>query len=268
MPSSTIDNAFTHQGFGAAGDPTFAGALSFMRRPYTKNVAGADLVVWGIPFDASVSNRPGTRFGPRAIRRASAIMDNDPQYPFHRDIFETLKVIDYGDCLLDYGRPMELPERVEKEASAILAQRRFSCINGRRSFCHMALTQSPCGKIWPFELVQFDAHQDTWPDDGGRVDHGSFVLRAVNEGIIDPETSIQIGIRTHAPETCGIKIIHGYDVEEMSAQSLAHTITDHVGHKNAYITFDIDCLDPAYAPGTGTPVAGGPKLGKNVERPP
>ena len=84
MPARSIDHAFTaRSNTGAAGDPTYAGALSFMRRSYTKKVKGADAVVWGIPFDAAVTNRPGARFGPQAIRRASAIFDNDPQYPFH-----------------------------------------------------------------------------------------------------------------------------------------------------------------------------------------
>ncbi|MCB1384240.1 MAG: arginase family protein, partial [Notoacmeibacter sp.] len=101
MPSKTIDHAFTARSRrGAAGDPTYAGALSFMRRPYSKSAAGADAVIWGIPFDAAVSNRPGARFGPQAIRRASAIFDNDPQYPFARDLFEAMAVIDHGDCLL------------------------------------------------------------------------------------------------------------------------------------------------------------------------
>ncbi|EAB6717964.1 agmatinase, partial [Salmonella enterica subsp. enterica] len=82
MVSKSIDNAFTARKLtGAAGDPTYAGALSFMRRKYSKDVRGADAVVWGIPFDAAVTNRPGARFGPQAIRRASAIFDNDPQYP-------------------------------------------------------------------------------------------------------------------------------------------------------------------------------------------
>ena len=87
--------------YGNASDPTFSGVMSFMRRKFTKEVAGADVVVWGIPLDTSVSNRPGTRFGPSAIRRASAIFDNDPQYPFNMDLFSTLAVADYGDCRED-----------------------------------------------------------------------------------------------------------------------------------------------------------------------
>jgi agmatinase len=84
----------------------------------------------------------------------------------------------------------------------------------------------------------------------------------VREGLIDPATSIQIGIRTHAPEDCGIRILYGYDVEDMSAGDIADTIVRHVGDKASYLTFDIDCLDPAFAPGTGTPVSGGPTSAK------
>lgn len=104
MAEKSIDHAFTATSLtSAASDPTFAGALSFMRRRFTKALTGVDAVVWGIPFDAATSNRPGARFGPQAIRRASAIFDNDPQYPFSRDLFADMAVIDYGDCLLDYG---------------------------------------------------------------------------------------------------------------------------------------------------------------------
>ena len=113
MAGSSIDHAFTAKSpLGRSGDPTYAGALSFMRRRYSKNPKGADAVVWGIPFDAAVTNRPGARFGPQAIRRAAAIFDSDPQYPFHLDLFEKLAVVDYGDCLLDAGNHhLPHPER-------------------------------------------------------------------------------------------------------------------------------------------------------------
>ena len=90
----TGDHAITTNSLlGSGGDPTFSGVMSFMRRKYTKDVEGADLVVWGIPLDTSVTNRPGTRFGPNAIRRASCILDADPQYPFHMDFFELYVMI-------------------------------------------------------------------------------------------------------------------------------------------------------------------------------
>lgn len=259
MPSSSIDHAFTAKNrLGAASDPTYAGALSFMRRPYSKTPKGADAVVWGIPFDAAVSNRPGARFGPQAIRRASAIFDNDPQYPFDRDLFEAMAVIDYGDCLLDYGNHQKTPATIEREAAKILKSGAFLLSLGGDHFVTWPLLKAHAALHGPLALVQFDAHQDTWYDDGKRIDHGSFVGRAVRDGVIDPEHSIQVGIRTHAPEDCGIEIVHGYEVEEMSARAIAERIARRTAGRKVYVTFDIDCLDPAFAPGTGTPVAGGP----------
>ena len=263
MPSKTIDHAITARSLtSAATDPTHAGVLSFMRRMYTKSLKGADAVVWGIPFDAAVSNRPGARFGPQAIRRASAIFDNDPQYPFERDLFENLSVIDYGDCLLDYGNHTKTPATIEREATKILKSDAFLLTLGGDHFITWPLLKAHAAKYGPLALVQFDAHQDTWFDDGKRIDHGSFVTRAVRDGIIDPAHSIQIGIRTHAPEDCGIKIIYGHEVEDMSAAAIADEILKRTDGRKTYLTFDIDCLDPAFAPGTGTPVAGGPSSAK------
>jgi agmatinase len=263
MPSKTIDHAFTARSLtGAATDPTHAGALSFMRRKYTKTLRGADAVVWGIPFDAAVSNRPGARFGPQAIRRASAIMDNDPQYPFERDLFEKMAVIDYGDCLLDYGNHQKTPATIEREAAKILKSGAFLVSLGGDHFVTWPLLKAHAARHGKLALIQFDAHQDTWFDDGKRIDHGSFVGRAVRDKVIDPDHSIQIGIRTHAPEDCGIEMLHGHEIDEMSAAAIAAAIRQRVGDMACYVTFDIDCLDPAFAPGTGTPVAGGPSSAK------
>lgn len=263
MPEKTIDHAFTTTSLtSAATDPTYAGALSFMRRRYSKDLIGADAVVWGIPFDAAVSNRPGARFGPQAIRQASAIFDNDPQYPFHADPFAQMATIDYGDCLLDYGNHWATPQAIEDQAADILKTGAYLMSLGGDHFVTWPLLKAHAAIHGPLALVQFDAHQDTWFDDGKRIDHGSFVARAAREGIIDTQRSIQIGIRTHAPETCGIKIVYGYEVEEMTTGEIAEIIISHVGDKACYMTFDIDCLDPAFAPGTGTPVAGGPSTAK------
>ena len=263
MPSKSIDHAFTaRSNLGAASDPTYAGALSFMRRRFTKKVTDADVVVWGVPFDAAVSNRPGARFGPQAIRRASAIFDNDPQYPFNADLFAELAVVDYGDCLLDYGNHQKTPATIEREATRLIAGGAFLLTLGGDHFVTWPILKAHAALHGPLALVQFDAHQDTWFDDGRRIDHGSFVARAVRDGIIDPDRSIQIGIRTHAPEDFGIRIIHGHEVEEMRAADIAYAINERTGGRKTYVTFDIDCLDPAFAPGTGTPVAGGPSSAK------
>ncbi len=243
-------------------EPTYGGVLSFMRRKYTRDLTGVDLVVWGIPFDQAVSNRPGTRFGPQAIRRASAILDCDPQYPFHFDPFDTLAVIDYGDASHDYGRPLEAHAAFAAQAGGILqsGSQLFS-LGGDHSVTY-PLLKAHAALHGPLGLVMFDAHQDTWadgssPERGDRVDHGSFIGRAVTEGLIDPTRSIQIGIRTHAPDTFGIEIIHGYEIDDLGIRGTIKRIVERVGGGKTYMTFDIDALDPAFAPGTGTPVAGG-----------
>jgi agmatinase len=228
-----------------------------MRRRITRNLAGVDVAVWGIPFDAAVSNRPGARFGPQGVRRASAMLEGDPQYPFQADPFEKLAVIDYGDCSLDYGRHFDVPYQIEGQASEVIdAGVKLLSIGGDH-YVTWPLLKAHARKYGPMALIQFDAHQDTWFDEEARIDHGSFVARAAREGIILPERSIQIGIRTHAPDTCGLEIIYGEEVETLGVAGVVERIKQRVGNTRAYITFDIDCLDPAYAPGTGTPVAGG-----------
>ncbi|MEW5423130.1 agmatinase [Amorphus sp. 3PC139-8] len=257
LPRPT-DNAFLGPSvYGGSHEATYAGVTSFMRRRLSRDLTGVDLVVWGIPFDAAVSNRPGARFGPQAVRRASAIFDGDPQYPFGFDPFESLAVVDYGDCAFDYGRHAEIPGAIGQQAGAILDAGCHLFSIGGDHFVTWPLLKAHAERHGPLALVQFDAHQDTWPDQDGRIDHGSFVRRAVRDGVVDPERSIQIGIRTHAPETCGFEIIDGDEVARLGCAGVISRILARVGPAPAYMTFDIDCLDPAFAPGTGTPVAGG-----------
>lgn len=106
-------------------------------------------------------------------------------------------------------------------------------------------------------LIQFDAHSDTWEDDGDRIDHGTMFWHAAQKGIVDPSKSIQVGIRTHNESAHGFNILYGPDVQNMSIDAIVAKIKETVGDRPAYITFDIDGLDPCYAPGTGTPVLGG-----------
>jgi agmatinase len=251
------DNAFLGPLKGGAREPTFGGALSFMRRRYTRDLKGVDLAVWGIPFDAAVSNRPGARFGPQAIRRASAILEGDPQYPFGFDPFADLAAIDYGDCSLDYGHPQGAADEIARQASVILDVGCALFSLGGDHFVTYPLLHAHAAKHGRLGLIQFDAHQDTWNDDGARIDHGTFLPRAIGEGLIDPHRSIQIGIRTHAPETGGFEMVSANDVDSLGAAGVIERIHRRVGTAPAYLTFDIDCLDPAFAPGTGTPVSGG-----------
>ena len=251
------DNAFLGDLTGGSHEPTYGGALSFMRRRYSRDLTNADAVVWGVPFDSAVSNRPGCRFGPSAIRRASAIFDGDPQHPFGFDLFEHLRVIDYGDCSFDYGKPADVPAAIEAEARTIVDSGAWLLTLGGDHFVTYPVLKAHAAKHGPLALIQFDAHQDTWPDAGDRIDHGTFIGRAVREGLIDPDRSIQVGIRTVAPQTCGIEIVPAEAIDSIGVAGIRDRIRERIGTAKAYCTFDIDCLDPAFAPGTGTPVSGG-----------
>ncbi len=238
-------------------EPNYSGILSFMRRPLTKDVGGFDVAVWGVPFDAATSNRPGARFGPRAVREASSIMTGDPVYPFHHDTFKTLAVADAGDCVFAYDRIGDVPRHIHAQAKVLLDQVDMLISIGGDHFVTLPLLRAHVEKHGPLALVQFDAHQDTWDDEDGMIDHGTMITRAVREGLIDVHHSIQVGIRTHAPADYGIGILYGHDVHGAGPADTSAAICDRVGDTPVYVSFDIDCLDPACAPGTGTPVCAG-----------
>jgi len=242
---------------GGSDLPTYVDTPSFCRRPLTRDLTGLDAAVLGIPFDAATSFRPGARFGPGAIRRASVQLDHDPHFPFAEDLFAALKVGDLGDVVFDFGRPDSIVAAVEELAAAAVAADVFLVSLGGDHFVTWPLLKAAARRHGPLALVQIDAHQDTWDDDGARIDHGTFVGRAVAAGVVDPDRSIQIGIRTHAPHDCGITIIDADGFAELGPQATAERIRARVGDRPVYLTFDIDALDPAFAPGTGTPVVGG-----------
>lgn len=257
-PRPTDDAVFGPERAPSSAEPTYGGALSFMRRRYSRDLTGVDVAIWGIPFDCAVSNRSGARFGPQAVRRASVIPEGDPHYPFGFDVFETLNVVDYGDCSYDYARSWEIQGCIEAQASDIVRSGATLVTVGGDHSITWPLLKVHAAQHGPLALVHFDAHQDTWGGaDPTRVDHGSCIVQAVGAGAIDPARSIQIGIRTHAPDDCGIKILHGEAVHDFGVKGVVQSILDRVGNAPCYITFDIDCLDPAFAPGTGTPVSGG-----------
>ncbi len=259
------DNAFTAESlYGTTIESTYAGALSFMRRKYTRDLAGVDVAVSGMPFDQATSNRPGARFGPAAIRKASAQLAWGPIWPWNFDPFDDLAVVDYGDCWFDYGKPEAFPATAEVHAAEILAAGAAMLTFGGDHFVTLPLLRAHAKKHGPMALVHFDAHRDLEPDDEGRLDHGTMLRHAVTEGLIDPGRSVQIGIRTafegearDADGDMGFTVRDAAWVAENGARATAASITETVGDAKAYLTFDIDCLDPSCAPGTGTPVVGG-----------
>jgi agmatinase len=254
------DSAFRRKNLkGTELEATYAGALSYMRRKYSRDLAGVDIAVTGIPFDQAVSNRPGTRFGPEAIRKASVEHAWGPYWPWMFDPFDTLAVVDYGDCFFDWGRKDLAPEAITRHALSVIEKGTGLVSLGGDHFVSYPLLKAHAKVHGPLALVHFDAHRDVEPDDGDRIDHGTMFNHAVRDGFIDPKRSIQVGIRTtfHGERTFGFKILYSDQVHEMRPAEVAQEIARTVGKHKAYLTFDIDCLDPAFAPGTGTPVPGG-----------
>jgi agmatinase len=244
---------------GTNWEPTYAGALSFMRRKYSRDLGGIDIAVTGVPFDQAVSHRPGTRFGPEGIRRASAENAWGPFWPWNFDPFDTLAVVDYGDCYFDWGKKEDFPTALENHATGIISKGAEMITLGGDHYISYPLLKAHAKKHGPLALVHFDAHRDVEVDNGGRIDHGTMFGYAVREGLIDPRKSIQIGIRTTfvGETTMGFRIIYADEVHDSSADQLAKIIVEKAGTSKAYLTFDIDCLDPSAAPGTGTPIPGG-----------
>ena len=166
--------------------------------------------------------------------------------------------MDYGDVWLDYGFPQNIVDEVEDHADTILEQGTSLLSFGGDHFVTYPLLRSHSKIHGPISLIHFDAHSDTWEDDGDRIDHGSMFLRAAREGIVVPEKSVQIGIRTQNNCTHGFNILHAPWIHSHGVQEVNKFVHDIVKSGDpVYITFDVDCLDPAFAPGTGTPVVGG-----------
>jgi len=255
-----IDRAFAATNpFGTGSEQTFSGALSLFRRRYAKDPAGADVAVLGIPYDLAVTNRPGTRFGPRAIRAASAQLAwSGGAWRWDFDPLARLHVVDTGDCEVDFGQPHLFPQALEAHVAGLLAAGVKLLSLGGDHFVTYPLLKAHAARHGPLALIQFDSHSDTWREDKKNINHGTMFYHAVQEGIIDPARSVQVGIRSGNPESHGITILDADFVADRSPAEVAARMREVVGEGPAYVTFDIDFLDPAYAPGTGTPVCGGP----------
>ena len=261
----TIDEAFTREDLrGLGSEVTFGGALSFLRRRYTKDLTGVDLAITGIPFDQAVTNRPGTRFGPRAIREASALQAFDAPYGWDGfNVMTDISMIDYGDVAFDYARVQDFPALLTAHIKRILDADVATVALGGDHYITYPILRAYAEKFGPLSLLQFDAHTDTWPDDDrDRIDHGTMFYKAVKDGLIDPARSVQVGIRTTNADTLGVNIIDAREVHIEGPVKAAQKIKEILGDHQTYLTFDIDGLDPAYAPGTGTPVWGGLTTGQ------
>jgi agmatinase len=242
-----------------AGIPTYAIPPTFLGLCSTD--ATADYVIAGVPMDIGTTNRSGTRDGPAAIRRASRML-TDGDHPEHRIAPARMPVSDIGEFALALGDIQASLAVIEAQAKPIEHLIALGGDHGITLPLLRALTQR-LGR--PVGLVHFDAHVDTWPDNFGQAyAHGSPFYHAINEGLVDPRRMIQIGIRSPVQKDVmdwtlarGVTLLSAQDVHGSTPAAVATRIAEVVGEEPAYLSFDIDALDPAFAPGTGTPEIGG-----------
>ena len=254
------DGAIRRPGlYGSSIENTYAGVLSFLRRRYSRDLAGADVVVSGIPLDLATTFRPGARLGPAAIRSASVQLAELKPFPGGFDPFDDRAVIDYGECWFDAHNPQTIKDSIVNHARTILASGAKMLTFGGDHYVTYPLLLAHAERFGkPLSLIHFDAHCDTWPDaSSDSLNHGTMFYKAVKDGLIDPEHSVQVGIRTWNDDFMGINILDAPTVHALGAQATLERILSIVGDRPCDLTFDIDCLDPAFAPGTGTPVPGG-----------
>ena len=244
--------------YGSNIENTYAGVLSFMRRNYSRDLNGVDVAISGIPLDLATTFRSGARQGPAAVRAASVQLAELNPYPWGFNPFDDLAVIDYGDCWFDAHNPLTIHASIVEHARTILASNAKMLTFGGDHYVTYPLLQAHAEKYGkPLSLIHFDAHCDTWQDDEPQsLNHGSMFYKAIKDGLIDPKTSVQVGIRTWNDDFMGVNIDAAW-VHNHGAQATLDKILAIVGNNPTYLTFDIDCLDPAFAPGTGTPVPGG-----------
>ena len=258
-PDAFGDSAITRKNLkGYERENTYAGVLSFMRRQYSKNLEGVDVVVSGIPLDIATTFRSGARMGPAAVRAASVQM-NELIHPWGFGPCDRLSIIDYGDCWLDSHNPHTIFSSIYEHAKTILASNAKMLTLGGDHYITYPLLKAHAEKYGaPLSIIHFDAHCDTWADgEPNSLNHGSMFYKAIKDGLIDPATSVQIGIRTWNEDFMGVNVLGADWVHEHGVTAVVQKVHEIVGKHNVYLTFDIDCLDPAFAPGTGTPVAGG-----------
>ncbi|WP_424932326.1 agmatinase [Amaricoccus macauensis] len=259
MATRSGDQAFRRKD-GTKGrwhEMTYGGALSFLRRNYSRDLTDVDVAVTGIPFDNAVTFRPGCRLGPQAIRAGSVQLAELKAFPFGFDPFETLSVVDYGDVHLDPHHPDTVPLAIEAHADEILSSgAKLLCLGGDHSIAY-PLLKAHAKHHGPIALIQFDAHCDTWDDDGVQMDHGTMFARAADEGIVDPTKSTQIGLRTFNDSAHGFEILTSPWIHRNGIEAAIKITRARAGDAPVYISFDVDGMDPAFAPGTGTPVPGG-----------
>jgi agmatinase len=243
-------------------DGPWAGDVTFARCARRDDPTGADIAVLGIPFDLGTTNRPGARFGPRAVREQSLLAGIYPWglWPWETNPLLTHVVIDAGDVPVSFfwaGYPERMLAAAYEHASRFVSCGVAVLGLGGDHLISYPLLRATASKHGVLALIHFDSHTDTW-NMGDDFNHGTGFRHAAVDGLVDTERSVQVGIRTPNPDTMGFNIIDADRLHDIGVGATSDAIRTIVGDRPVYVTFDIDFLDPAYAPGTGTPVVGGP----------
>src|SRR3954449_8758483 len=254
--------------WGDLGDkPDYAGLLTFGGMPYTQDaaeLAGVDVAVIGAPTDDLVSDRPGTRFGPRAIRAASC--PPGPHLEAGVDAFSVLRVVDFGDAAVLPADPVRTHEAIESLVGEVVDAGALPVILGGDHSIAEPDTRAIARRRGPLGLIHFDTHTDTGAEVFGvELSHGSIMYRLVEQGWVDPARYVQIGLRGYWPgekefgwqHERGITSFFMHDVRDAGIRDVVARAVSIVGAGPVFLSVDVDVLDPAFAPGTGTPEPGG-----------
>ncbi|MBK5073482.1 agmatinase [Budviciaceae bacterium CWB-B4] len=234
-------------------------AFGFLRLPlnFQPYESDADWVITGVPFDMATSGRSGARHGPAAIRQVSTNLAWEScRWPWTFKLQSKLKVVDCGDVVFNFGDAQDMSEQLQAHTERLLAAGKRCLTFGGDHFVTLPLLRAHAKHFGKMALVHFDAHTDTYSN-GSKFDHGTMFYHAPNEGLIDPTRSVQIGIRTEHDTDNGFTVLDAAQVNDRTVDDVVAQVKKIVGDMPVYLTFDIDCLDPAFAPGTGTPVCGG-----------
>ena len=260
-----MDKTPKYQPLDAMAYPRYSGIRTFMRLPHINDLAGVDFLIAGVPFDTGGTYRVGARFGPEAIRSSSVLLR--PYNPAQRiGIFDYCSGIDYGDLPTTPGYLTESHNQIEKNTAPLFNSDAVPVFMGGDHSVSLPILRSAVKRHGSISLIHFDSHGDVWPGYFGNKDtHGTPFARAVEEGLLNLDYSIQIGLRGSTYEKVdlersselGFQVITGPELHEMGIKNAIKEIQNRVSTSNAYLSFDIDFIDPAYAPGTGTPEVGG-----------
>jgi agmatinase len=245
--------------------PRFAGIRTYMRAPHVTELAGVDAVVYGIPFDTATSYRTGPRFGPEAIRSASALIR--PYNPaLDVNVVDALSLVDYGDVPVSPGDTERTYAQVEEALAPVVDAGVFPAALGGDHSITLAELRALAKRHGPLALVQLDSHGDTWEQYfGQRYFHGTTFKRAVEEDLLDTSASVQAGMRgslygagdLQAARDLGFTVLTTDELRDLGARAYGELVREKTQGKPVFVSFDIDFLDPAFAPGTGTPEVGG-----------